>query len=115
MTTAWHPIDWSSLLDELAYLLADEPLPGQEFTPLGSQRLACKLGISRGALRNMRDGTRPRYDDGARWIELWSRLTGQGLDFLPRLGLPRLGLIKPRHHVHVAQVIHLGTSVNGQR
>lgn len=84
MTKPERPIDWRQVCDDLAWLLADEPGPGEDRVPLGTKRLACQLGFSRGAIRNLRDGSRPRYEDGVRLIARWTSLTGKHPDYVPR-------------------------------
>ena len=78
-------VDWAALLNELAYLLGDEvPNQPQLRVALGTPRLAEQLGITRGKLRNILDGTKVEYDEGTAWIAMWCRLTGKSTAFVPR-------------------------------
>lgn len=78
-------IDWSQVLGEIAYLLGDE-IPGSPMrTPLGTERLARELGISRGAVRSILDGAEPRHSEGERYLERWSALAGKAPALAPRL------------------------------
>jgi hypothetical protein len=79
-----RPIDWRQVCDDLAYLLADDPLPGTERVPLGTKRLACALGYSRSWIRLVRDGMHPRYEDGAKLLDRWCSLTNKSREFIPR-------------------------------
>lgn len=78
-------VDWPALLGDLAYLLGEEvPNQPQLRVALGTPRLAEYLGITRGKLRNILDGTKVEYDEGTTWIAMWCRLTGKSTAFVPR-------------------------------
>lgn len=77
-------VDWPRLLGDIAYLIgeADFAFP-QVRTPAGTPTLAKYLDVSRGAVRNMLDGTEPRHSDGERFIGVWVKLTGKPRQFVP--------------------------------
>lgn len=77
-------VDWPRLLGDIAYLLGDQLHPdSDQRQAVGTPRLAEYLGISRGALRNLLDGTEPRHSDGEAFIREWVRLTGKPAAFVP--------------------------------
>ena len=82
--TARTTCDWPKLLDDLAWLLgpADFAFPNVR-RPAGTEALASYLGMSRGAVRNMLDGTEPRYSQGRDLIAAWVRLSGKTEANLP--------------------------------
>lgn len=85
----WAPsasarIDWSKVLDDIAYLLG-EPLPGNELlrASVSQEKLALAIGFPRGTLRNWLDGSEPRHSDGEVLLAHWVRLTGKARTFVP--------------------------------
>lgn len=86
----WAPsasarIDWSKVLDDIAYLLG-EPLPGNELlrASVSQEKLALAIGFPRGTLRNWLDGSEPKHSDGERLLRVWVCLTGKAETFAPR-------------------------------
>jgi len=77
-------VDWPRLLEDISWLIgeADFAFPDVR-TPAGTPKTAAYLGISRGALRNLLDGTEPRHSDGERLIAIWVKLSGKPPQFVP--------------------------------
>lgn len=84
MTKPQPRVDFSQVLQDIAWQIGPEPAPGEARQPAGTRALANYLGVSRGAIRNMLDGTEPRYHEGLWFISVWTHLTGKQEAFLPR-------------------------------
>jgi hypothetical protein len=78
-----RPIDWQTILDELAWLLGEDTPTGRQRA--GTRVLAAYLHVNRGAVRRwLEDGSEPRHSDGELLLAAWCRLTGRHPDFAPR-------------------------------
>jgi hypothetical protein len=77
-------IDWSKVLDDIAYLLG-EPLPQNADlrTSLSERKLADALKVPRGTLVGWMGGSEPRHSDGEVILAHWCRLTGKARTFVP--------------------------------
>ena len=78
------PHDWPKILEDLAWLQGELEADGTR-RPLSLVRLAEWLQVSRTVLRNIQDGTEPRYADGVRYLRAWSQLSGKDVAFAPRV------------------------------
>jgi hypothetical protein len=77
-------VDWPRLLSDIAWLIGEYDFAFPDVrTPAGTPKLAVYLQLSRGAVRNMLDGTEPRHSDGQRLIAVWMRLSGKPAAYVP--------------------------------
>jgi hypothetical protein len=44
-------------------------------------------GVSKNTIRNWRDGSAPRFDEGERLIALWAQVTAKSQETVPRIKL----------------------------
>jgi hypothetical protein len=80
----WSPrIDWSKMLDDIAYLLGD-PAPENPLlrVSVSQEKLAKAIGFPRGTVRYWMEGSEPRHGDGEVLIAHWCRLTGKARTFV---------------------------------
>lgn len=79
------PIDWTVILEELAFLLGEpDPIYPPNRTPLGSRALATALSVDRSAIRRWQEGTEPGHFEGERLLARWCSLTNRDRAFAPR-------------------------------
>ncbi len=78
-------IDWTKLLEDLAYVLG-QPTQGNPDLrlPCSTYDLSKELNVARGTLRGWIDGAEPRHSDGEFLLDRWATLTGKGKAFAPK-------------------------------
>lgn len=76
-------IDFTKVLDDIAYLLGDARQDNPQLRdPAGIREVARQLDVPYGTLRNWQDGSEPRHSDGEKIIAHWCRLTGKARTFI---------------------------------
>lgn len=76
--------DWPKIIEEIAWCLGESDLAFPQIRkPASTYAVAADLGISRGQLRYILDGTRPKYEEGCDILRRWSELTGKAEGFAP--------------------------------
>lgn len=77
-------VDFTKVLDDIAYLLGDARLDNPLLRdPCSQEKLAEALDVPRGTLRGWIDGSEPRHADGEKLLVTWCRLTGKARTFAP--------------------------------